>query len=63
MKAIKKIAEVTLTIIAGVSLILACAEQSDGTISMTWSLGWMAVVAISAKILERMGTFDREETI
>lgn len=62
MKAIKRIVEVTLTIIAGISLILACAEQADGTISMTWSLGWMAVLFISAKILERMGTFDREES-
>lgn len=62
MKAIKKIVEVTLTIIAGISLILACAETKDGTISMTWSLGWMAVLAICAKTLERMGTFDREES-
>lgn len=60
-KAIKKLVEIILTIIAGISLILACAETTDGTISMTWSLGWMAVLAISAKLLDKMGAFDKEE--
>lgn len=59
-KAIKKLVEIILTIIAGISLILACAEKSDGGICLPWNLGWMAAFAISAKLLERMGAFEKE---
>ena len=59
-KAIKTIGKVILTIIAGISLNLACAEKSDGGICLPWTLGWMAAFAISAKLLERMGAFEKE---
>ena len=57
MKAIKKIVEVVLTIIACLSIILMVAEKPDGSICLPWSLGCMAVLAISAKILDKMGAF------
>jgi hypothetical protein len=61
MRTIKTICKVILMIIACVSLILACCETTDGTINLGWNLGWMAAFAISAKILDMMGTFDKEE--
>jgi hypothetical protein len=62
-KSIKKIVEVILTIIACVSFILMVAERPDGGICLPWNLGWMAALAISAKLLERMGAFDKEEEV
>ena len=59
-KTIKKLVEVILTIIACTSVILICAEKSDGGICLPWNLGWMAALAISAKLLERMGAFEKE---
>lgn len=59
MKALKKIIMVILTIIACLSIILMCAERPDGSISLTWSLGWMAALMVSTKLLDRMGVFDR----
>ena len=63
MRTIKKICKVILLIIACVSLILACGERSDGTINLWWNIGWMAAFAVSAKILDKMGTFDKEEEV
>jgi hypothetical protein len=60
-KTIKKLVEVILTIIACTSLILMCAETTDGGICLPWNLGWMAALAISAKLLDKMGAFDKEE--
>lgn len=62
MKAIKKIVVAILTIIASLSIILMMAERPDGSISLTWSLAWMAVFAISAKTLDKMGVFNEEES-
>ena len=62
-KTIKKIIVAILTIIASLSIILMMAERPDGSISLTWSLAWMAVFAISAKILDKMGVFNEEESI
>ena len=62
MKAIKKIVVAILTIIASLSIILMMAERPDGSISLTWSLTWMAVFAISAKTLDKMGVFNEEES-
>lgn len=62
MKAIKKIIVAILTIIASLSIILMMAERPDGSVSLTWSLAWMAVFAISAKTLDRMGIFKEEES-
>ena len=62
-KTIKKLVEVILTIIACTSVVLICGEKSDGGICLPWNLGWMAVLAISAKLLERMGEFDEEEEV
>ena len=37
-----------------------CAETPDGGICLTWNLGWMAALAISAKLLDWMGAFEKE---
>ena len=50
-------------VIASLSFILMCAETTDGGICLPWNLGWMAALAISAKLLERMGAFDKEEEV
>ena len=47
-------------VIASLSFILMCAETADGGICLPWNLGWMAAFAISAKLLERMGAFEKE---
>jgi len=59
MKALKKIIMMILTVIACLSIILMCAERPDGSISLTWSLGWMAALVVSTKLLDKMGVFDR----
>ena len=59
-KLVKKAVEVILTIIACLSIILMCAETPDGGICLTWNLGWMAALAISAKLLDWMGAFEKE---
>lgn len=59
-KIIKKLVEGILTIIACMSLILMCAEKPDGGICLPWNLGWMAALAVSAKLLDRMGAFDKD---
>ena len=60
-KTIKKIIEAILTIIACLSLILMCAERPDGSISLPWSMGWLAALAVSSILLDRMGAFKKEE--
>ena len=60
MKAIKKLVEVILIIIACLSIILMCAETPDGGICLTWNLGWMAALAISTKLMDWMGAFEKE---
>ena len=52
---------VILTIVAILSLILMCAERPDGSISLTWSLGWLVALVASAKILDKMGCFKKED--
>ena len=59
-KSVRKIIVAILTIIMCLSLILMVAERPDGSISLTWSLGWMAALVISAKILDKMGVFGEE---
>ena len=61
-KTIKKIIEVILTIIAGLSFILMIAERPDGSMCLPWTLGWMAALAVSAILLDKMGVFKREES-
>lgn len=59
MKALKKIIMMILTVIACLSIILMCAERPDGSICLTWSLGWMAALVVSTKLLDRMGVFNK----
>ena len=59
-KVIRKAVEVFLTIVACMSFILMCAEKPDGGICLPWNLGWMAALAVSAKLLDRMGAFDKD---
>lgn len=61
-KVIKKIIEVILTIIACVSFVLMCGERPDGSICLPWTLSWLAALVISAKCLDWMGVFKKEET-
>ena len=61
-KTIKKLVEVILTIIACTSFVLMVAEKPDGGICLPWNLGWMAALAVSAFILDKMGTFTKEES-
>jgi hypothetical protein len=60
-KSIKKIVEVILTIIACVSFILMVAERPDGGICLPWNLGWLAALAVSAILLDKMGAFKKVE--
>ena len=60
MKAIKKIGKVILVIIACVAFVLMGAETKDGGISLPWTLGWLAALAISARLLDRMGAFNNK---
>lgn len=60
-KYIKKIVEVILTIIACVSFILMVAERPDGGICLPWNLGWLAALAVSAILLDKMGAFKKVE--
>lgn len=60
-KSVRKIIVAILTIIMCLSLILMVAERPDGSISLTWSFGWMAALVISAKILDKMGVFGEDE--
>lgn len=62
-KAIKKIIVVILTIIACLSFNLMCAERPDGSVCLPWTLGWMAALVISTKILDKMGVFKEEESL
>ena len=54
----KKICKVILVIIACVAFVLMGAETKDGGISLPWTLGWLAALAISARLLDRMGAFN-----
>jgi len=56
-----KIYKVTLMVIACLSFILMCAETPDGGICLPWNLGWMAALAVSSILLDKMGAFDKEE--
>ena len=60
-KSVKKIVEVILTIIACVSFILMVAERPDGGICLPWNLGWLAALAVSAILLDKMGAFKKVE--
>jgi hypothetical protein len=62
-KTIKKIIEVILTIIACISFVLMFGERPDGSANLPWTFGWMAALAICAKILEKMGVFGKSETL
>ena len=57
VKTIKKIGKVILVIIACVAFVLMGAEPKDGGISLPWTLGWLAALAISARLRDRMGAF------
>ena len=62
-KSVKKTIEVILTILACVSFVLMVAERPDGSVCLSWTFGWLAVLAICAKILERMGAFNKQTNI
>ena len=59
-KTIKKIIEAILIIIACVALVLMTGQAEKESTQLLWSLGWMAVLAIDCKILDRMGAFDNQ---
>ena len=57
-KSIKKIVEVILAIVFCIAFVLMFAEKKDGSICLPWTLGCIATLAISAKILDKMGVFE-----
>lgn len=59
-KVLKKFFVVVFATVACASVILMCAENADGSINLPWSLGWLAALILSAKILEKLGVFGRE---
>ena len=60
MEAIKKICKVFLVIIACLSFTLMFAETVDGGIFLPWNLGCAAALVVSAKLLDRIGAFDKD---
>lgn len=57
-KYIRKSTEVFLILTSCTALVMLTAETTDGTISLPWTLGWMAALILSAKALSRMGVFQ-----
>ena len=62
-KVIKKTIEVIITIIACVAFVLMAGERPDGSVCIPWTFGWMAVFAVCAVILGKMGVFNRQTNI
>lgn len=56
---LRKTAKISLKIVACIAIVLMCAEAPDGGISLPWNLGWLAALIISARLLDRMGAFDK----
>lgn len=54
-KSTKKIIEVILELVTCSSMILMGAQNEDGGVCIPWTLCWLAVFAISAFALYRMG--------
>ena len=59
MKTIKSIAEVILTIVAGVAFVLMFGGNPDGTLNLIWSFGWLAVLVGCGYILDKMGVIRK----
>lgn len=60
---IKRIIEAILAVIACVSFVMMTGEAADGSVSLPWSLSWLAVLAVCCKILDKMGVFGEEESV
>lgn len=59
-KSVKQIAKVALTIIACLSFIMLFAERTDGSICLSWTIGCVASLAISTRLLGKLGAFKGE---
>lgn len=59
-KIFKKIIEVVLMALLLLSFVMMGAETYDGGVCVPWTLGCMAVFAVCAKVLDKMGVFDRD---
>lgn len=59
MKAIKKIIEIMLTIVCCISFCAALAEYPEH--QFIWSMGWMGLMAVCIRILDKMGVIGEGE--
>ena len=59
-KSIKTIIVAVLAIIACLSFVLMFAETEDGSINLAWSIGCMASLAASGRLLDKMGAFKED---
>ena len=59
-KTIKKLVEVFLAIIAVASFVLMTASNPDGSLCLPVNLACLASLAISSKLLDKMGAFKGE---
>lgn len=57
-KTLKSIIKAALIVVAVISLVMVTGEADNGKTQLLWSLGWMAVLAIDCKILDKMGAFN-----
>lgn len=57
MKAIKKIVELLLLVVCAISFMAACSEYPEH--QFIWSMGWMSLLAICARVLDKMGCFEK----
>ena len=61
MKTFKKIVKTVSAIVCFTSIILAGAENLDGSCNLTWTLTWIAVAYISGRKyakLEKLGSYE-----
>jgi len=57
-KTFKSILKAALIVVAVVSLVMVTGEADNAKTQLLWSLGWMAILAIDCKILDKMGAFN-----
>ena len=60
-KTIRNIFKVILMVIVCAAFIGMFGEKADGSMCIPWTAGCLAALAVSSKILEKMGAFNKEE--
>lgn len=57
-KTFKTIAKVVLSIVAALAFVAMTGEAETAKMQLIWTLGGLAVLAVSARLLSRLGAFD-----